>query len=291
MPVSPSRPKGPPLNSLRAFESAARLGGFAVAADELGVTPGAVSQHIRNVEGWAGTALFERRSHGVRLTAEGRRLLPEFSSAFDAMGSAIRALRDVSPDRVVTIAALPSIAQLWLQPRLAQLRAAMPDVNLSIVVTETPPDLERDLYDLSFFMRDPSDCPSGVILAQDTLTPVCAPPIAANLSNPSDLAQVTLLHDEVWRNDWAVWAHSTGVNLGRPEQGPRFSLYSMAVEEAKAGAGVLIGHSALIGPALAAGTLVAPFAVAVPTAHALIADIATGPFETQIRAVLHHLSE
>lgn len=291
MPVSPARPKGPPLNALRAFESAARLGGFAAAADELCVTSGAISQHIRTLEDWTGMPLFDRRSHGVRLTAEGRRLLPEFSKAFDAMGGAVRALRDVSPDRVVTIAALPAIAQLWLQPRLGQFRAALPDVNLSVVVVETPPNLERDLYDLSLFMRDPKTCATGLLLAHDRLTPVCAPSVAKSLTNPSDLADATLLHDEVWSNDWARWAQSSGVSLSHPERGPRFSLYSMAVEEAKAGAGVLIGHSALLGLACEAGTLVAPFAASLSAPDAFIADIATGPFETQIRAVLERLAE
>ena len=84
MSVSPPRPKGPPLNALRAFEAAARLGGFALAAEELSVTPGAVSQHIRALEDWAGVALFERRAQGVRLTPEGAALAPRFARAFDA---------------------------------------------------------------------------------------------------------------------------------------------------------------------------------------------------------------
>ena len=85
MPVSPPHPKGPPLNALRAFEAAARLGGFKAAAEELCVTPGAISQHIKSLEEWAGATLFERRSQGVVLTALGMKLGKEFSQAFDSM--------------------------------------------------------------------------------------------------------------------------------------------------------------------------------------------------------------
>ena len=289
MPVLPPRPKGPPLNALRAFEAAARLGGFSAAADELCVTAGAISQHIRTLEDWTGQPLFERRSHGVRLTDEGRRLLPQFTQAFDAIGAAVRGLRDLSKDRIVTIAALPSVAQLWLQPRLGKFRAALEGANLSVTVAEFPPNLDRDLFDLSLYMREPKDSKDGIVLAQDTLTPMCAPDLAANLSKPDHLVDHTLLHDEVWADDWPRWVNETGVTLSRPEDGPRFSLYSMAVEEAKAGAGVLIGHTALLDSALANGTLVMPFAASLKSRSALIADIATGPFEHTLRALLNDL--
>lgn len=291
MPVTPMRPKGPHLNCLRAFEAAARLGGFALAADELGVTPGAISQHIRTLEDWAGLKLFERRSHGVRLTVEGGGLLPLFTKAFDAVGDAVRAVRDVSPDRLITIAALPGIAQLWLQPRLAKIREALPDVNLSVVVIEAPPNLSRDLFDLSLYMRPPHECPTGMVIARDTLTPMCAPALAAKLTRASDLARANLLHDEAWSDDWASWAAANDVPLSNIDKGPRFSLYAMAVEEAKAGAGVVMGHTALLASVLNAGTLVAPWAAQVPSDNALVADIALGPFEHALRAVLGQLSD
>lgn len=285
MPVSPQRPKGPPLNSLRAFEAAARLGGFAAAADELNVTPGAISQHIRSIEDWAGVPLFERRSQGVRLTAEGARLLPRFTDAFDALGMAVRDLRSLAPETTLTIAALPSVAQLWLQPRLGAFRAALPDVTFSITATETPPNLSREFFDLSLFMRPADASDTALILTHDSLTPVCAPDLAG-----TNLNQHPLLHDETWGQDWPIWAAATDADLPRPNHGPRYSLYSMAVEDAKAGAGILMGHTALLEKEIAAGTLIAPFGTAIPTPHALVAEIAPGPFAAPLRAVLLGLS-
>lgn len=283
MPVAPPRPKGPPLNALRAFEAAARLGGFAAAAEELGVSPGAVSQHIRTLEDWTGTPLFDRRSQGVRLTEAGRKLRPTLTHAFDMLGMAVRDLRALRPQAVLHIAALPSIAQLWLQPRLPSLRAALPGVSLSVSAIETPPTLSRDLFDLTLYMRDPDTAPTGLRVAPDALVPVCAPELAARLQNPADLSGETLLHDESWIQDWPTWAESTGTTLPNAADGPRFSLYAMAVAEAKTGAGVLIGHEALLAPALADGSLVAPFPARVPARAALMAELAPGPFEAPLR--------
>lgn len=287
MPVSPPRPKGPPLNSLRAFEAAARLGSFVAAADELGVTAGAISQHIRSLEDWTAVPLFERRSHGVRLTPQGNSLLPDFTRAFDAMGQAVRGLRGLSADRVVTIAALPSVAQLWLQPRLGQLRAALPGINVSVTVLENPPNLDRELFDVTLYMRDPIE--AGIVLAADRLTPVCSPAVAAQLKALPDINSHTLLHDGVWAADWATWAAATGVPVHRPDEGPRFSLYAMAVAEAKAGAGVLIGHTALLADALRCGDLVQPFDDAVPSTKCLIGVVAAGPHSDVLSHALKSL--
>ena len=93
MNISPPRPKGPPLNALRAFETAARRGSFTAAADELCVTPGAIAQHIKTLESWAGARLFIRQAHGVKLTTLGSDILPGFVSAFDQLGDAVQTLR------------------------------------------------------------------------------------------------------------------------------------------------------------------------------------------------------
>lgn len=290
MPVSPPRPKGPPLNALRAFEAAARLGGFTLAAEELGVTPGAVSQHVRTLEDWTGTPLFVRQSHGVRLTAAGRRLQPGLTRAFDALGQSVRDLRDLSPGRTLTIAALPSVAQLWLQPRLPALRAALHGVNLSVTVAESPPNPQRELFDLTLFLRHPDDVPGGQVLSRDSLLPVCAPTLARQLPHPDALTGQILLHDESWAEDWPRWAAATDTALPRPNDGPRFSLYAMAVEEAKSGAGILIGHTALVSALLLSGALVAPFEGGVTSDLALVADIAPGPYASDLRDVLATLA-
>lgn len=120
------------MNALRAFEAAARLGGFLSAAEELCVTPGAVSQQIKTLELWTGASLFRRRSQGVELTDLGRDVAADFSAAFDAMGMATRALQNGAGRGKISIATLPSVAQLWLSPRLPTLRAAFPEIEISI---------------------------------------------------------------------------------------------------------------------------------------------------------------
>ncbi len=274
MSVSPPRPKGPPLNALRAFEAAARLGGFARAAEELAVTPGAISQHINALEGWTGKPLFERRSHGVRLTKTGADLLPQFSAAFDQLGHAVRALRAVTPQPTLHMALLPSVAQLWLSPRLPRVRNALPDLKLSVSAMETPPNLDRELFDLSLFIKKPAHSPGETVIAPDILFPVCSPEIAARLTTPEDLASQVLLHDATWLDDWALWADETGCHLPNRNEGPQFSLYSLALEEARNGAGVLMGHRCLVQRALDKGDLVQPFARTAETGKALVLNVA-----------------
>jgi len=277
MPVSPPRPKGPPLNALRTFEAAARLGSFALAAEELSVTPGAVSQHVKVLEGWAGMPLFRRRAQGVALTAEGQRLLPGLSSGFDSLYRAARLLRELGEPDAVGIAALPSVAQLWLQPRLGQIRRTMPGIAISVHALETPPDLGRNLFDLSLFIRDPEPGDRAVALAEDRIFPVCAPGIAAQLQSGSNLDGVVLLVDETWESDWAAWTRTAGITL--PERPPeqRYSLYSMALADARDGAGVIMGHESLVAADLASGALVRPFTAVCDTGKALVLELPPAP--------------
>ncbi|WP_149140349.1 LysR family transcriptional regulator [Gemmobacter caeruleus] len=253
MPVAPPRPKDLPLTALRAFEAAARLGGFAAAAAELGVTPGAITAHIRQLEDRLGAPLFERGARGVRLTPLGARSLPAFSAAFDALGQATQALRAEAAPRIVHIATLPALAQLWLSPRLPALRAQMAGVEISITALERPPNLKRAPHDLSLFYGE-----AGRIVAQDMLFPVCAPALAARLTRPEDLRALPCLIDSSWAGDWAVWAATALPGQAFQPRGPVFSLYALAVEEAVNGAGVLMARGALVAPQLARGALVAP---------------------------------
>lgn len=253
MSVAPKRPKGPPLNAMRAFEAAARHVSFVAAAEELNVTPGAISQHVKTLESWAGTPLFRRNAKGVELTQAGQSLLPEFRLAFDELANATRALRDLKPDADFHIAALPSVAQLWLPKRLAQVRAAFPHINFSVTATESPPSLARELFDMSIFMGLPDGSPDQFCVCPDEIVPVCAPSLK---ESAADLDNVARLHDQSWIEDWLTWSEASGEWLTNPQAGPQFSLYSLAVEEAKAGAGVLIGHVCLIEESLEAGSLV-----------------------------------
>ncbi|MCU0907772.1 MAG: LysR family transcriptional regulator [Rhodobacteraceae bacterium] len=259
MPVAPPPPRDLPLNALRAFEAAARLGSFAAAAAELGVTAGAVTAHVKALEDRLGARLFDRDARGVRMTAAGARAAPSLTAAFDALAAATRDLREAGAPARVHIAALPAVAQLWLSPRLAALGRANPGLEVSVTALEAPPNLKRAPYDLALFYGGPED---GTLVAPVDLTPVCAPSLAAGLRTPADLAGVPCLSDAVWSGDWAAWCAGIVPPFVPPfvPRGPVFSLYALAVDAAVAGAGVLMGHSALVAPQLASGALVAPFA-------------------------------
>lgn len=259
MPVAPPRPKDLALNALRAFEAAARLGGFAAAAAELGVSPGAVTAHVKALEDRLGAALFRRGARGVELTALGARVLPAFTGAFDALGAAQHLLRAEAAPRAVHVATLPAFAQLWLSPRLPALRAAMPEVTISITAMEAPPNLKRAPYDLGLFPGD-----QGQVVAEDALFPVCAPALAGRLTRPEDLFNLPCLIDLAWAGDWTLWAEAAMPGAGFAPRGPAFSLYALAVEEAANGGGVLMAHGTLVAGHLARGTLVAPLPQKVP---------------------------
>lgn len=270
MSVAPPRPRMPPLNALRAFEAAARCGGFRAAAEELSVTPAAVSQHIRALEEWAGVALFVRQSRGVTLTDDGARVQAAFTMAFDGLGLAVAELRQAASAPHVTIATLPAIAQLWLTPRLGRLRAVLGKRQVSVHALEAAPNMLRDLYDISLFVG-PRD--GGIVGADDVTFPVCAPELAAKITSPEDLARQTLLHDASWTRDWRDWARACDVALPHVEDGPRYSLYSLALAEAKSAAGVAMGHGFLVQDALADGSLVRPLSQEARTGRALVLQL------------------
>lgn len=274
MPVAPPRSKNIALNALRAFEASARLGSFVAAAAELGVTPGAVAAHIKGLEAEIGASLFERRNRGIETTALAERILPEFVTAFDALGSAAQSLRREAAPQQVHIAALPAVAQLWLSPRLPALRKAAPDIAISITALEAPPNLKRVPFDLSIFYRPAGE---GQAVDEDVIFPVCAPAVAKALRVPADLREVTCLTDAVWASDWSNWLKRAAPGLNVAPRGPVFSLYALAVAEAVNGAGVLMGHEALIRAELKSGRLVAPFDVRVTLKRALTVTASTKP--------------
>jgi LysR family glycine cleavage system transcriptional activator len=259
MAVSPPRPRGPHLNALRAFEAAARLGGFAAAADELSVTPGAVAQHIKALEAWVGAPLFERKSQGVCLSRLGENAAVDLGPAFDRIGEAVLKMRSLAPETEIRIATLPSIAQFWLSPRLPKIRSAVPEATVSIIATEKPPNLLREPIDLALFFESDIGQPNTLAIAQDVIFPVCAPSLAAGFRTIDDLSGACFLHDTTWSDDWELWLRAVGQGGHVETRGPTYSLYALAVEEAKNASGILIGHEALVRPLLDAGSLVSLF--------------------------------
>ena len=269
MSIAPPRPKGPPLNSLRAFEAAARLGGFAAAANELSVTPGAIAQHIKALEAWAGVDLFERRSQGVELSPLGRNVIGRFSDAFDRLGDAVHALKSKAAIQSIRIAALPAIAQLWLAPRLPTVRQLVPEAVISVTALERPPNIRREPFDISIFYIDGPPPADAASIAADVIFPVCAPSLAAKIGQASDICKFPCLHDSSWSQDWPTWLDRALGGTKVQVSGPVYSLYALAIEDARQGAGIAIGHKSLITGDLSSGQLVAPLDVQVPTGKML----------------------
>ncbi|SDZ17305.1 transcriptional regulator, LysR family [Jannaschia faecimaris] len=237
MAVRPARAPDLPMTALRALESAARLGGFAPAAAELGVTPAAITAQIKGLEARLGLSLFTREVRGVRLTEAGTRVLPSLTAAFDAMDSAQTALRQEAAPLSLTIATLPSVAQLWLRPRLAALEAAMPGLAVSITAMEAAPTTRRETADIALFFG-----PGG----RDVLVPVA----------PSGRTDLPRLSDATWAGDWTVWQRALpGEALPGRGAGAVHSLYALAVEDALSGRGVLMARLSLVESFLAEGRL------------------------------------
>lgn len=272
MAVAPPRRTLPPHAALRAFEAAARHQSFTAAADELCVTPAAVAQQVKVLEQWLGVALFERQARGVVLTPQAQRAWPALAAALDQLGLAVQALRAEVNTRELQLVALPAVAQLWLAPRLAALHRAFPDVQVSVTAMEAPPNFRREPYDLGLFYG-PHAAFDGEVrpLAGDRLVPVCAPALGRRLRRqpPAALRGEVLLHDAVWSQDWARWCRGVGVSGLDVDAGPRFSLFSLAVQAALDGQGVLIARQRLVAGHLAARRLVAPWPAGVPIPETL----------------------
>ncbi|MDZ3991929.1 LysR family transcriptional regulator [Pseudomonas sp. Teo4] len=250
------------LNALRAFEASARLGGFARAAHELKVTPGAIAALVKTLETQYGAALFERHAKGVRLTPLGESVKAQFTAAFDAVEEAARSLRRLAAPQRVHIVTSPALAQLWIGPRLPRLTELLAPVEISVTAIDEPPNLKRSPYDLCLFYTE-QVLRGQRVVAQEDIFPVCTPALAAQISAPSDLMKVRCIKDVGWR-DWDVWSGAVMPEQQFVAQGPGFSLYSIAVQQALLGAGVLIGRRSLVQPFLDRGELVAPLGQVVP---------------------------
>jgi LysR family glycine cleavage system transcriptional activator len=254
----------PPLASLHAFEAAGRRLSFKAAAEELHVTPGAVSQHIKLLEDRLGTALFLRQTRRIELTEAGRVLLVPTQQAFRALAEAVARIRGTDRGKILSVSLLPSFAALWFVPRLGHFRERHPDIDVRISATPKLADVNRDDVDVG--IRYGLGAYPGMHvehLLADDLFPVCSPRLLEGpvpLREPADLARHTLIHDEL-RQEWELWMHAAGIKGLDTSRGPSFSLWDLAFQAAIAGQGVALGRSTLVGEYLKSGKLVKPFAV------------------------------
>jgi len=250
-----------PLNALRAIEAVARLGALEPAAAELGVTIGAVSQHIRRAEARLGVELFERTTKGLRPAPALEAQMPLLRRGFDALEAASAAL-DVRENDILTLTVGNVFASRWLVSRLGRFTAAHPELEFRIVATGKIIDLARGDIDcaIRYGRGDWPDVRAELIGGHSLVTPVTSPALAARLARPADLANVPVIIDQSTMLSWEGWFATAGVPLP-PLSGPTYSDPALAFEAATAGQGVLLAVEMMAADALADGRLVAPFPI------------------------------
>jgi LysR family glycine cleavage system transcriptional activator len=252
----------PFLNGARAFESAARTGSFAKAAEELHVTPAAISRLVRLLEVRLGVSLFERRANRLLPTPAGRTYQAGLSPLFDALANLTAQVSAMAGTQVLTVGVGPTFAIRWLIPRLAEFQRGAPDIEVRFATGGAAAPFSDD-WTCGIILGD-GNWPGLVserLFAAD-LTPVCAPAIARKLKRPEDLRAATLLRVGHAREDWPRWIRAAGLSK-LSARGPEFEYYGHALQAALDGVGVAMGISPYIDDDLRAGRLVAPFQLSV----------------------------
>lgn len=278
----------PPLNAVRAFEVAARHGSFVQAAEELAVTPAAVSHQVKSLEDFLGLSLFVRHHRSVDLTPVGQALLPGLSDAFERMGRSIDdVLKQAKGLGPLTVRAPTAFASKWLMPRLERFYQIFPDVAVRLQTdgrllpeqAQDEADQVEDDVDLVLRCRPlvagrggvvssvPGTGWEGVPLFSERLFPVCAPVLRMGLSAPANLTRQTLLTDEGHEglgegsSGWAGWLAVAGVTGLKPASLIPFRHYTQSLDAAQRGQGVALGRGALVEAELKSGLLVRPFQI------------------------------
>ncbi len=254
----------PPLTALRAFEAAARHMSFARAADELNVTPAALSYQIKSLEADLGQPVFRRLNRAVELTEAGRSLAPGARDAFETLSAAWRSTKRLNDSGILTVTAGPAFTSKWLAPRMYDFAQAHDEIELRFLATLRIIDFDRDEVDVAIRFGRGGD--KGVYarpLIQEWMTPMMTPEMAETFTRPADLVNALLINDDSVNffrqpTGWDAWAYVEGVDL-YTSHGPRFSQADHALDAAIAGAGVVMGRVSLATRALEAGRLVAPF--------------------------------
>ena len=284
----------PPLSALRAFEAAARHMSFSKAADELHVTPAAVSHQIHALEQDLGVMLFHRMNRSIELTASARVLLPGLTEAFAGIQSSVRRLRAHNDTGTLTVTASPSFAAKWLVLRLHRFQEQCLEVDVRISATDDVVDLTKGDFDIA--IRYGAGHYPGLeveLLLKNEVFPACSPQLLAKgppLRSPDDLPLHNLIHDQTIERDplvptWSMWLKAAGVKNVPATAGLSFNNMHLALDAAIAGHGVVLAQSTIAAADLAAGRLVRLFSLALPDQFAYYVVTAPGALERpKIRA-------
>lgn len=240
----------PPLNALRGFEAAARLGSFHKAAEELHLTQSAISQQIRSLESFLEQPLFFRNGRSVALTDAGFDLLSTTQALLQQLAVGIRRLEQYRKPNQLVVNTTPAFARHWLVPHLGDFHRRHPDVDLWLFTSDEVPDMATQTIDIA--VRDDltaqAECSFRVLL-EDRLYPACHPRL---LELPA--SERTTLHGER-EMDWAHWQVQGGANVGQHSQGLNFSDPGLLLDAASGGLGIALVSELLAGPARAQGLL------------------------------------
>lgn len=260
----------PPLTALRAFDAAARNMSFARAAEELHVTPAALSFQIKSLEEHLGTQVFRRLNRAVELTEAGAALAPGVADGFQTLAAAWRAAERTLDNQTLVVTAGPAFTAKWLAPRLYEFAQRHPEIELRFAASLKMVDLARDGVDVGIrFGPRPEEGYYALPLAEEWVCPVMTPDMAARFPTPASLVEAPLIFDDSINflnppSNWKTWFRAMGV-AHDPGQGLRFSQADHAVDAALAGVGVVLGRRALVVKDIEDGRLVAPFPTALGT--------------------------
>lgn len=263
----------PPLKSLQAFEAAGRHLSFTLAAQELSVTPGAVSQQIRLLEEYLEVKLFKRMNRQIVLTDAGQLFLPSISEGFARIAEAVETVRQQRSEGPLTITSAPSFVSKWLIPRLGDFKSAHPGIDVRIDTSDRLVDFVHEDIDVGIRFGD-GEYPEldTVYLFSFDLIPVCSPDLlrrGGGLGRVSDLKNYTLLHsnydelDPGWP-DWAMWLKVVGADDVDPSHGIYIRQSDLLFQAALDGQGVALLANVMAEPEIAAGRLVQPFSTRLP---------------------------
>jgi LysR family glycine cleavage system transcriptional activator len=261
------------LNALRAFEAAARHASFAQAADELAVTPAAISQQIGSLEDYLGVKLFKRVTRGVVLTSVAQTMLPELREGFDRLASALARAHTGAARHRLVLSLTPSVAAKWLMPRLERFTSQHPDIEIRLDTTTRVIEFAREEVDMALRYGSGRWPRLTVVpLLKEDVFPVCSPKLLRSnrpLRTPADLARHTLIHDASMPREsafpqWASWLEAAGVRKIDATRGLHLNASMLAIQAAIDGQGVALGRSVLVADDLASGRLVKPFDLTFP---------------------------
>lgn len=282
---------------LQVFACAARHLSFTRCADELHVTPGAISQQMRQLEERLGFALFHRVGRGLELTAEGQRLALVANEVQGRISDELRLLYSGQIGGVFKLRSIPSFLHKWLMPRLPRLQQAFPDVQLRVIAEDSSGSLRDDDFDLAIDLNDGSyPGLQTTPLLEEELYPVCSPKLLEGrppLDGPSQLVHYPLLHDiTAWRGsyeyaEWEFYLTAIGAEGVDVRRGHTFNRNHLTIEAARMGMGVAIARKTLITNELVEGSLIVPFGQPIKARKKYVLVYREGALSTPSRRAVH----